>query len=75
MANNFPNLDWFNTEIMALPKHNWLYKISCFILCKKYLTYKEMYLILQRINNHLDNEESKKRAMSEIINIYNFNNK
>lgn len=73
MANNLSNLNWIDEKIIALPKHNWLYKICCFILCKKFLSYKEMYLILQRINNHLDNDEAKKRAMAEIINIYNFN--
>ena len=74
MADNFSNLKWLDDKIIQLPKHNWLYKVACFILCKKKLSYKEMYLILQRLNNHLDENESKKRAIAEIINIYNFNN-
>lgn len=75
MASNIPNLNWLDLKIKALPRHNWLYKFSCFILCKKNLSYKEMYLILQRLNKHLDENQAKKRAMAEIINIYNFNQK
>lgn len=74
MAINISNLNWFDNKINALPKNNWLYKISCFFLCKKKLSYKEMYLILQRLNKHLGEEKSKQMAMTEIINIYNFNN-
>lgn len=69
------NINWFDDKIASIPKNNWLYKMACIFLCKKKLSYKEMYLILQRLNKHLGENESKKIAMTEIINIYNFNNK
>lgn len=69
------NINWFDDKIKKLPKNNWLYKFACFFLCKKQLTYKEMYLILQRLNKHHGEDKSKQIAITEIINIYNFNNK
>lgn len=74
MADNFSTLNWLDEKINSLPKNNWLYKLVCIFLCKKKLSYKEMYLILQRLNKHLGEEEAKRMSMLEIINIYNFNN-
>lgn len=67
------NINWFDDKIKKLPKNNWLYKFTCFFLCKKKLKYKEMYLILQRLNSHHGEEKAKQIAIAEIINIYNFN--
>jgi len=67
---------WMNEKIKAVPQRNWLYKFMKFFLFKwKGLTYKEMYAILDSLNRKTMGEEnSKKHAMREIIEIYNFNN-
>lgn len=78
MENFEDNLNWMNEKIEALPYTNWLYKLMCFISFrpKKKFTYKEMYLILSRMNEKsIGSEEAKTFAMNRIIDTYKFNNK
>lgn len=75
--NNISEQEWFNEYIKDVPIRKHFYKFMCFFLGvrKKGLKYKEMYLILERLNMKvLGFEESKKHAMIEILTIYKYNN-
>ena len=68
-------MEWLNEKVESLPNGNKLYKIICFLLGKrkKKMTYKEIYLIVQRLNEkRLGKEKSKRVAMNRIIQIYEF---
>ena len=45
-------MEWLNEKVESLPNGNKLYKIICFLLGKrkKKMNYKEIYLIVQRLN-------------------------
>lgn len=67
-------LPWINEKIERLEKNNGLYKFACFFIGRK-LSYKEMYMLLQNINRKkLGDEDSKKFALYQIIEIYKFQN-
>lgn len=75
--NNICEQEWFNEHIKDVPRKKFLYRFMCFFLGvrKKGLKYKEMYLILERLNmKALGIEESRKHAMIEILTIYKYNN-
>lgn len=73
---DFNNIKWMDEKIKSLPVNNGLYKFVCAFLCKKKLSYKEMYLLLLNINkNKLPENEIKKHIMEELMNIYKFNHK
>ena len=68
-------MEWLNEKVESLPNGNKLYKIICFLLGKrkKKMNYKEIYLIVQRLNEkRLGKEKSKRVAMNRIIQIYEF---
>lgn len=72
----FNNIDWFEERIPRIEKNNGLYKFVCllFLSPRKGIKYKTMFLILYGVNKrHLGENEAKRRAMEEIINIYKFN--
>jgi hypothetical protein len=73
------NLSWWEEKVEKVPSKNWLYKIVCFLLFKKRMTYKELYLFYLEINNGNQADEKvkpiKKRCLEEILNVYHFNNK
>ena len=76
MVNNFEPT-WFNERIKDVPINKKLYRFMCFFLGarKNGLTYKQMYLIIEYLNRKKYSfEESKKQAMKEILNIYQYNN-
>lgn len=68
-------MKWLDEKIEKLPKNNGIYKFMCMFLGKKRLSYKEMYLLVMNLNkNKLDEDEAKKAALYEIVNLYKFNN-
>lgn len=73
MDNNI-NLDWFNEKVESLEHNNGLYKFVCFFLGKKRLSYKELYIILCRLNENKLKENTKSIVMDNIIKLYYFNN-
>lgn len=69
------NNSWTYEIIPYLPTGNWLYKTVCFCLGKrkKKLSYQEFYLLLKQINKKsLGEDESKKKSMEKIIEIYKY---
>lgn len=66
-------LKWLNEKIEKLEKNNGLYKFACFVIGRK-LSYKEMYMVLEKINRKNLGERSKVFAMNQIIKIYKFQN-
>lgn len=74
--NNINSIKWMDEKIDSIPKNNGIYKFVCTLLCKKKLSYKEMYLLLFNINRKNSSEENiKKLVMEELINIYKYNHK
>lgn len=71
--------DWMNEHVKRLPKHNTFYKFACFITgrMKTGMTYKEIFLIVSRLNERKDDEHFGKRyAMNVVLRAYQFlNNK
>lgn len=51
-------------------KNNWIYRIACFLIGRK-LTYEELFLILERINERsLGKKMSSKKSMDEVVKVY-----
>lgn len=67
---------WMNEYVKAVPKRKRLYKFMRIFLFKRNgLTYKEMYMIIDYLNRKaMGVEASKQHAMTEIIELYKFNN-
>jgi len=71
------NDNWMFEKINDVPYKKKLYKfMKIFLFRWKGLTYMEMYAILKKLYgfNIKDEEIIKNKAMTEILNIYNFNN-
>lgn len=69
------DMSWMDRRVDSVPSNNWLYRLSCVFLLRKRLTYKELYLILVRLNEkRLGEEKSKERCFNEILKIYKHNN-
>jgi hypothetical protein len=65
--------EWLQERIPKLDKMNWLYQTICFLMGKrkKKLTYENMYVLLYGLNrNSFKEEDSKKLAMTRVIEIY-----
>ena len=68
-------LSWMDEKVEKLPKYNWIYKISCFFVGRprKKMTYKEIYMIIKKLNEkNMTEEICKKYAFSQILAIYKF---
>lgn len=64
-------LDWFNEKIERVNGSNWLYRFMCFCLCRKRLTYKQLFLILYGLNKRRFGEKTAKYlALARILEIY-----
>lgn len=69
------NLDWINEEIPKLPRGNWLYKIMCFMLLKKRLTYKEYMMVMYEMNKKvLGDHRAKEKSINRAMEIYKWLN-
>lgn len=65
------NLDWINEKIPKLPRGNWLYKVMCFMLMKKRLSYKEYMMVMYEVNKgKLGEEKAKEKSVNRAIEIY-----
>ena len=70
-------LKWMEERIEQLPLNNKIYKFMCLLTfrVKKKFTYKEMYLLLSRLNQKtLGEENAKEFAFNRILETYKFNN-
>jgi hypothetical protein len=67
---------WTKETVEDVPSKKWLYRVSCFLLGKKKLTYREMFMLIYGINKrNLGEKKSKEVAAQKIIGIYEYNNK
>lgn len=66
---------WTKELVEDVPSKRWLYRVSCFLLGKKRLTYQEMFMLIYGINKkNLGEKMSKEVATQKIIGIYEYNN-
>lgn len=68
------DISWVREEIEHYPSPNWIYKVVCFMLRKKKLTYQEMFMLIYGMNKRLGEKKAKEYAMQKIIWIYEMNN-
>lgn len=66
---------WTKEVIEKVPTKQWIYRIACFFLGKKKLTYQEMFMLLYGVNKKGVGEKAAKEfATQQIIGIYEYNN-
>ena len=68
------DISWTREEIERYPSPIWIYKVVCFMLHKKKLTYQEMFMLIYGMNKRLGEKKAKEYAMQKIIWIYEMNN-
>ena len=69
------DIAWTKEEIDDVPSKRWIYKVACFMLGKKKLTYQEMFMLLYGMNKKtMGEKKAKEFAMMRIIGIYEYNN-
>lgn len=69
------DIAWTKDEIEKVSTKQWLYRVICFMLRKKRLTYQEMFLVLYGIFfKKFGEKKSKELAVERLIAIYEFNN-
>jgi hypothetical protein len=68
------DIAWTKEEVGFLPLPDWIYRVACFILHKKKLTYQEVFMLIYGMNKHLGEKKAKEYAMQKIIWIYEINN-
>jgi hypothetical protein len=64
---------WFDEKVDKLKRGNWLYKMMCHLCfrAKRKFSYKELYLILVKINEkEIGIDEAKKKALNKILEFY-----
>jgi hypothetical protein len=69
---------WMNEQIPRLISGNWMYKLMCWFLFKKKLTYKEYYVLVYSLHRgKLGEKVAKENAMKHTVRLYKFhhNNK
>jgi len=65
---------WMKEEVIFLPLPDWIYRVACFVLHKKKLTYQEVFMIIYGMNRHLGEQKAKEYALQKTIWIYEANN-
>lgn len=69
-------MEWLDERIPHIERSgNWFYSFVCFCLGrrKEKMSYKELYMLLSRLNEKaLGEEESKKAALIRILDIYKY---
>ena len=64
-------LEWLNEKVERVKGSNWLYRFMCFCLCRKRLTYKQLFLIMYGLNKRrLGEKTAKQLALDRILEIY-----
>ena len=66
---------WTRDDINDVPSYKWIYKVACFLIGKKKMTYQEMFLLFYGLNKkNIGEEQAKKYAIERIIALYEYNN-
>lgn len=72
------DVKWMDETIEDFPGNKMLYKLMCIMLCKRRLTYSNMYVFTYAMNKkkYKDNElELKEKIVKDLALIYYHNNK
>lgn len=68
------DIAWTKEEVEFLPLPNWIYRVACWMLGKKKLTYQEVFMLIYGMNKRRGEKEAKEHALQKIIWIYELNN-
>ena len=71
------DVSWMNETINKYPGKKWIYKLMCFFLLKKKLTYSNLYVLSYALSkNKYKNDEIKlkERIIKDLAFIYYYNN-
>lgn len=65
---------WTKEIVEHIPLPEWIYRVACWMLGKKKLTYQELFMLIYGMNKHLGEKKAKEFALQKIIWIYEVNN-
>lgn len=71
------DLTWLDEPIEELPGGKGWYRLFCFILCKRKMTYANMYILTYALNKkkYKDNETKlKEKILTDLALVYYYNN-
>lgn len=69
------DIAWTKEEINDVPSFRWIYKIACFLIGKKRMTYQEMFLLYYGMyKRKIGSDGAKKYAVENIVALYEYNN-
>lgn len=71
------NISWMDETIEQLPKSQRMYRLCCYMLLKRRMTYSNMYVLIYALNKnkYKDKEtELKEKIIKELAAIYLYNN-
>lgn len=69
------NVQWMEDKIEKLPYNNGLYRLMCFCLFRRRMSYKEFYALLTKLNKKkMGDEEAKQFALVRTLAAYKYNN-
>lgn len=77
MIDNNLDVSWMNDTIEKYPGKKWFYKLMCWMLFKKKLTYSNLYVLSYAFskNKYVENEiELKEKILKDLALIYYYNN-
>ena len=77
MIDNNVDISWMNDTIEKYPGKKWFYKLMCWMLFKKKLTYSNLYVLSYAFskNKYVENEiELKEKILKDLALIYYYNN-
>lgn len=75
---DFDNVSWMDEKINEFPGKKGYYRLICFLLLKRKLTYSNLYVLTYGLhkNKFKDNElKLKEKIIKELAMIYYYNNK
>lgn len=73
-------VNWMDETVEELPNINGMYKLFCFLLFKRRMTYSNLYVLTYALNKDKDifkNDENKlkEKIIKDLALIYYYNNK
>lgn len=72
------NVNWMDETIEDFPGNKGIYRLFCIMLCKRKMTYSNMYVLTYALHKHKykENENKlKEKIIKDLAAIYYFNNK
>lgn len=72
---NIEGIEWMDETVEKIPSSNKLYRMMCFMVFRRRLTYKELYALIVKLNKKkLGEEEARKVALVRVFAAYKYNN-